>query len=176
MRSLALLLIFISIPPICAYQPANLPEGMLKHAGYSYKCVDCHRILPVDKRERKLLGAHGNIKMMHENLWCYDCHYAGEPSALVDKSGSYMSMSSMNESCGSCHEDVYGKWKSGLHGRQVDGYLKGSAKIESCNQCHDAHEPKIKKRTPVKIPSTRFGAVNIKGGSGIWKRSDHETQ
>lgn len=126
--------------------------------GWSYNCMECHKLLQARWHYDRPVNEHQDIVLQHgENRFCLNCHHPTNRNAFVDYDGSEIAQSDVVQLCGKCHGTIYRDWKAGVHGRQ-NGYWNVSMGPRTklrCIQCHDPHSPKfqpIKPLPPLKYP------------------------
>jgi uncharacterized CHY-type Zn-finger protein len=137
--------------------PPREPVGLdLKKVGWSYDCMECHRM--IDKKwERGFeLVEHDTIDFKHgNNRYCFNCHHQENRDAFVDYDGSEIPSNDINVLCAKCHGPKNRDWEAGVHGR-LNGYWdpdKGPQTKLGCIQCHDPHHPSFKAIKPLSPPT-----------------------
>jgi hypothetical protein len=140
-------------------------------AGYTYRCSDCHRIIPSPAETVRKLGQHTDIELRHGiNTRCFNCHHPKERDAFVDDAGGVIPWTQPQLLCGKCHGPVYRDWLAGSHGR-VNGYwdrTRGEQTKRRCIECHDPHHPPFQALEPAPGPNTlRMGMPYFPAHDGI---------
>jgi hypothetical protein len=146
--------------PTPVRQPKLRPEYRV--AGYTYQCMDCHRIIPSPAETFRKLTQHPEIQLNHGiNTRCFNCHHPRNRNAFVDDFGAEIPWNQPQLLCAKCHGPVYRDWQAGSHGR-INGYwdpARGPQTKLRCIQCHDPHHPPFQPLPPAPGPHTlRMGA------------------
>jgi hypothetical protein len=128
--------------PTPVRQPKLKPEYTT--AGFTYQCMDCHRIIPSPTETFRTLTQHTEIHLNHGiNTRCFNCHHLTNRNAFVDDFGQPIPWDQPQLLCAKCHGPVYRDWQAGSHGR-INGYwdaTKGPQSKRRCIECHDPHHP-----------------------------------
>jgi hypothetical protein len=137
----------------------------LVRMGWTYNCMECHKLLKARWHYDRPLNEHKDIHLEHgNNRFCLNCHHPTNRNAFVDYDGSEIKESDVVLLCAKCHGPTYRDWQAGVHGRQ-NGYwnkaLGDSTKLR-CIQCHDPHQPAFPSMKP--LPPLRYPA-RAAGGS-----------
>jgi hypothetical protein len=136
-------------------QPALVPE--YAHAGYTFRCSDCHRILPSPPETDRRLTQHTEVVLKHGiNTRCLNCHHPDNRDAFVADDGGEIPWSQPQLLCAKCHGPVYRDWQHGAHGRS-NGYwdtTQGPQTRRKCIECHDPHQPPFPPMPPAPAPHT----------------------
>jgi len=123
--------------------------------GWTYNCMECHKLIPARWHYDRPLNEHQNIRLEHgNNRFCLNCHHPSDRNAFVDYDGTAISQSDVVLLCGKCHGTIYRDWEAGAHGRQ-NGYwnpLMGARTKLRCIQCHDPHRPQFQPMKPLPPP------------------------
>ncbi len=149
--------------------PPRQTKGLdLVKMGWSYNCMECHKLLPAKWHYDRPMVEHENIHLEHgNNRFCLNCHHATNRNAFADYDGSEIAEQDVVQLCGKCHGPIYRDWKAGVHGRR-NGFWnkeKGSQTQLRCIQCHDPHQPKFKAMkplAPLRYPERAAGAAEAK--------------
>jgi len=146
--------------PTPVRQPKLRPEYQV--AGYTYQCMDCHRIIPSPAETFRKLTQHTEIRLNHGiNTRCFNCHHPTHRNAFVDDFGAEIPWNQPQLLCAKCHGPVYRDWQAGSHGR-INGYwdpARGPQTKLRCIECHDPHHPPFQPLPPAPGPHTlRMGA------------------
>lgn len=132
-----------------------LTGPVIRQAGFTYSCNDCHLYKEPAEAPKILIAAHEHIKMEHGiNSNCYNCHHKKEREFLTDIDGNKIPLTKSEQLCQKCHGARYKDWTLGIHGRQ-DGYWHeefGEVKRATCVACHNPHSPKFKPMRPLPGP------------------------
>lgn len=130
---------------------ATLGLDLLRN-GWTYNCMECHRLLQARWQYDRPLNEHKDVVLDHgNNRFCLNCHHSGNRNAFADYDGSEIPEADVVQLCAKCHGTIHRDWKAGVHGRK-NGYWdrsKGPASQLRCIQCHDPHSPKFKPMTPL---------------------------
>jgi hypothetical protein len=136
-------------------RPSPLP--LYQVAVFTYRCSDCHNIIPSPTETDRLLTQHREIAMEHGiNTRCFNCHHPANRDAFVDDLGGEIPWSQPQLVCAKCHGPVYRDWQHGSHGR-TNGYWDTSTGVQTrrkCIECHDPHEPPFPPLKPAPPPET----------------------
>lgn len=125
-----------------------------------YPCGNCHVNKSTVKSKGTLEGrrAHWNIDVDHgspsgkKSFNCSTCHASGNPETLTTPGSDTVSLNRSHQLCADCHQKQVRDWKGGAHGKRRS-YWQGPRVIYSCAECHNPHDPALKKRWPVTVPS-----------------------
>lgn len=127
--------------------------------GWTYNCMECHKLFPARWHYDRALNEHKDIKLDHgNNRFCLNCHHATNRNAFVDYDGAEIVQADVVLLCAKCHGTTYRDWKAGVHGRQ-NGFWKadlGEKTKLRCIQCHDPHQPKFQPMKP--LPPLQYPA------------------
>ena len=111
---------------------------------FTYRCSDCHRIIPSPSETDRELTQHREVHLRHGiNTRCFNCHHRTNRDAYVDDYGNEIPWDQPQLLCAKCHGPVYRDWQHGSHGR-TNGYWdrkQGPQTRLKCIQCHDPHSP-----------------------------------
>lgn len=139
--------------------------------GWTYDCMECHKLFPARWHHDGPPKEHTKIKLQHgENRFCLNCHHPTDRNAFVDYDGSKIAEADVVNLCAKCHGTIYRDWQAGVHGRQ-NGFWNASLGEKTklrCIQCHDPHTPKfqpMKPLAPLKYPPRAAHAPDEKGSS-----------
>jgi len=140
--------------------PPRQTKGLdLVKMGWSYNCMECHKLLPAKWHYDRPMAEHQNIILEHgENRFCLTCHHPTNRNAFVAYDGSEIAEADVVTLCAKCHGPTYRDWKAGVHGRR-NGYWdvsKGARTQLRCIQCHDPHQPKFQSMPP--LPPLKYPA------------------
>jgi len=124
-------------------------------------CEGCHdgETVPFPKNNiARKLDMHQDIvknalDLQHGRgaIWCLDCHSAKHRNKLRDRKGSLISFNQPQKLCGSCHGQVYAKWRQGIHGKRIGSWKVGGKKRWwVCTECHNPHTVQTFKFDPIK--------------------------
>ncbi|MCP5520078.1 MAG: hypothetical protein H7A46_00855 [Verrucomicrobiales bacterium] len=154
------------VPPRVPVAPSVIDPSPVRHpslepqyvvAGYTYRCSECHRILPSPAETLRTLGQHKEIQLRHGlNTRCFNCHHRTNRDAFVDEFGGEIAWDEPQLLCARCHGPVYRDWEAGSHGR-VNGYWDtalGPQTKRRCVECHDPHNPPFHSLSPAPAPNT----------------------
>jgi hypothetical protein len=146
--------------PTPVRQPRLQPE--YPTAGFTYQCMDCHRIIPSPAETLRPLTQHTEIRLDHGlNTRCFNCHHPKNRNAFVDDFGQEIAWDQPQLVCAKCHGPVYRDWQAGSHGR-INGYwdaTRGPQTKRRCIECHDPHTPPFPRLAPAPGPNTlRMGS------------------
>lgn len=141
-------------------QPRLRPE--YSQAVYTYRCSDCHKIIPSPAETTRTLTQHREIDLQHGiNTRCFNCHHRTNRDAFVDDYGGEIPWNQPQLVCAKCHGPVYRDWQHGSHGR-TNGYwdvARGEQTRRRCIECHDPHHPPFPSMVPAPGPHTlRMGS------------------
>lgn len=124
----------------------------LAKMGWSYNCMECHKLLPAKWHYDRRMVEHENIHLEHgNNRYCLNCHHPTNRNAFVDYDGAEIAEQDVVQLCAKCHGTIYRDWKEGVHGRR-NGFWNKSKGVQTqlrCIQCHDPHQPKFKSMKPM---------------------------
>jgi hypothetical protein len=127
--------------------------------GWTYNCMECHKLLPARWHYDRPVNEHKDIVLEHgNNRFCLNCHHPTNRNSFVDYDGSEIPEASVVQLCAKCHGTIYRDWQAGVHGRE-NGFWKtglGEKSRLRCIQCHDPHSPKFKAMSP--LPPLRYPA------------------
>jgi hypothetical protein len=120
--------------------------------GWTYNCMECHKLIPARWHYDRPLNEHQDIRFDHgNNRFCLNCHHATNRNAFVDYDGSEIAQADVVLLCAKCHGTIYRDWQAGVHGRQ-NGFWKADLGLKTklrCIQCHDPHRPKFQPMAPL---------------------------
>jgi len=120
--------------------------------GWSYNCMECHKLLPARWHYDPPLSDHQDIQLDHgNNRFCLNCHHATNRNAFVDYDGSEIAEADVVLLCAKCHGTTHRDWQASVHGR-VNGFWDSKLGVKTrlrCIQCHDPHSPKFKAMKPL---------------------------
>ena len=125
--------------------------------GWTYNCMECHKLLEARWHYDRPLVEHEDITLDHgNNRFCLNCHHPTNRNAFVDYDGSEIPENDVVLLCAKCHGPTYRDWQAGVHGRQNGHWNKelGSSTKLRCIQCHDPHQPKFQSMKP--LPPLRY--------------------
>jgi hypothetical protein len=133
--------------------PPRKTKGLdLVRMGWTYNCMECHKLLPARWRYDRPMAEHQDIQLNHgNNRFCLNCHHSTNRNVFADYDGSEIAQADVVQLCAKCHGPIYNDWQAGAHGRQ-NGYWKSEAGSKTklrCIQCHDPHEPGFKAMKPL---------------------------
>jgi DNA-directed RNA polymerase subunit RPC12/RpoP len=141
--------------PTPVRRPKLQPEYTV--AVFTYRCSECHRIIPSPAETDRLLTQHKEIALRHGlNTRCFNCHHRTNRDAFADDRGDEIPWDQPQLLCAKCHGPVYRDWQHGAHGR-TNGYWDQSAGVQTrlkCIQCHDPHQPPYEPMRPAPPPAT----------------------
>ncbi len=124
---------------------------------YTYRCSDCHKIIPSPWETDRQLTQHREIRLQHGiNTRCFNCHHRTNRDAFVDDYGNEIPWDQPQLLCAKCHGLVYRDWQHGAHGR-TNGYWnskQGPQTRRRCIECHDPHCPPFAAMAPAPGPQT----------------------
>lgn len=136
-------------------QPTLIPQ--YQAAGFTYRCSDCHRIIPSPQETQRTLVQHTEIVLRHGlNARCFNCHHRTQRDAFVDDLGDPIPWDQPQLVCAKCHGPVYRDWQAGSHGR-LNGFWdtsRGPQTRRKCIECHDPHAPPFPPMRPAPAPNT----------------------
>jgi len=120
--------------------------------GWTYNCMECHKLFPAKWHYDRPLNEHRDIQLEHgNNRFCLNCHHPANRNAFVDYDGGEIAQAEVVQLCAKCHGTTYRDWQAGAHGR-ANGFwnaqMGGKTKLR-CIQCHDPHSPKFKPMKPL---------------------------
>ena len=119
-----------------------------------YPCTSCHLGRRMVLAERRVAGAHENIKTPHPVQLggaCSTCHSADNVEWLALKSGERVTLDHTYRLCAQCHFSQTEAWAGGAHGKRLDGW-QGRRVLMGCADCHNPHKPAIESRIPFRAP------------------------
>lgn len=133
--------------------PPRTTKGLdLVKLGWSYNCMECHKLLQPRWHYDRPMVEHQNLRLEHgENRFCLNCHHPTNRNAFVDYDGSEIREADVFLLCAKCHGPTYRDWKAGVHGRR-NGFWNpqmGPQTRLRCIECHDPHSPKFRPMTPL---------------------------
>ena len=126
-----------------------------EHAGYSYKCTECHTAIAAPRRQQANVPEHADIVLNHGlNTNCMNCHHPTERNDYVGYEGDVIPADQPARLCAKCHGPQFRDWERGVHGRQNGHWdaSKGEKTKLYCIQCHDPHDPHFKPMQPSPPP------------------------
>jgi len=137
--------------------PPRATKGLdLVKMGWTYDCMECHRIVEVKWHRDRVRVEHEGITLQHgNNRFCLNCHNSTNMNAFVDYDGSAIAQQDVVLLCAKCHGTTYRDWREGAHGRR-NGFwdtARGDQTRLRCIQCHDPHHPKFKALEALPAPS-----------------------
>ncbi len=137
--------------------PPRTTKGLdLVKLGWTYNCMECHRLLEAKWHYDRPMAEHQDIRLAHgENRFCLNCHHPTDRNAFVDYDGSVIPEKEVVRLCAKCHGPTYRDWKAGVHGR-LNGHWDTAAGPRTqlrCIQCHDPHAPKFPTMKPLPPPT-----------------------
>jgi len=152
--------------------PPRQTKGLdLVKLGWSYNCMECHKMLPARWHYDRPMVEHEAIKLEHgNNRFCLNCHHATNRNAFADYDGSEIAEADVVRLCAKCHGTIYRDWQAGVHGRR-NGFwdtAKGPQTRLRCIQCHDPHQPKfqsMKPLAPLTYPERAYGRIDPSPGA-----------
>lgn len=138
--------------------PPRATRGLdLVKLGWTYNCMECHKLLPARWHYDRPMVEHQDIRLEHgNNRFCLNCHHPTNRNAFVDYDGSEIPEPDVVLLCAKCHGTIYRDWKAGVHGRR-NGYWdtrRGPQTQLRCIQCHDPHRPAFAPMKP--LPPLRY--------------------
>jgi hypothetical protein len=118
-----------------------------------FPCMNCHANQKPNRTRRTLADMHTDIDLKHAQpqLWCLDCHDAGDRNTLHLAGGEPIPFEESYRLCGQCHGEKLRDWKAGVHGRRT-GNWNGSKNYLLCVHCHSPHQPRFKALAPKPAP------------------------
>jgi len=147
----------------------------LVKAGWTYNCMECHKLFPAKWHYDRPLNEHKDVHLEHgNNRFCLNCHHPTNRNAFVDYDASEIAQADVVLLCAKCHGTTYRDWKAGVHGR-ANGFWNadlGEKTKLRCIQCHDPHQPKFQAMKP--LPPLRYPARAVQS-DGAAARS-HTTE
>lgn len=153
--------------------PPRASKGLdLNKMGWSYNCMECHRMISARWRYDRPMVEHENVKLDHgANRFCLNCHHGTNRNAFADYDGSEIGENEVVLLCAKCHGPTYRDWDAGVHGRR-NGHWNKEKGVQTrlqCIQCHDPHQPRFAAMKP--LPGLRYPARAAKASSGLEHRS-----
>jgi hypothetical protein len=138
--------------------PPRQTKGLdLVKLGWTYDCMECHKLLSARWQYDRPMVEHQAIKLNHgNNRFCLNCHHPTNRNAFVDYDGSEIPEAQVVLLCAKCHGPTYRDWEAGAHGRR-NGFWdseRGQQTRLRCIQCHDPHQPKFQAMKP--LPPLRY--------------------
>lgn len=132
--------------------PKNFNAPPLPLTPGIFPCSQCHKLMPVNRRQRKLEAMHQDIVLNHmPDGWCFDCHNPDNRDKFRLANGKLVSFQESYLLCGQCHGTVLRDWRVGLHGKRT-GYWNGQKQYLLCVHCHWPHDPVFKPLKPMPPP------------------------
>lgn len=133
--------------------PPRQTKGLdLVKLGWTYNCMECHKLFPAKWQYDRPLNEHKDLKLDHgNNRFCLNCHHPKNRNAFVDYDGSEIAQADVVQLCAKCHGPTYRDWQAGVHGRQNGHWdpKKGDKTKLRCIQCHDPHSPNFQAVKPL---------------------------
>ena len=124
----------------------------LVRSGWTYNCMECHKLFPAKWHYDRPLNEHQDIRLEHgNNRFCLNCHHPTNRNAFVDYDGAEIAQADVVQLCAKCHGPIYRDWQAGVHGRSNGFWLAGSGPKTKlrCIQCHDPHHPQFQSVKPL---------------------------
>jgi len=153
--------------------PPRATRGLdLVKLGWTYNCMECHKLLKARWHYDRPLVEHRDVKLQHgNNRFCLNCHHPTNRNAFVDYDGSEIQQADVVLLCAKCHGPTYRDWQAGVHGRQNGHWNRemGQRTKLRCIQCHDPHSPKFQSMpplAPLRYPSRAAGGPSHPEGEG----------
>lgn len=150
--------------------PPRATTGLdLVKSGWTYNCMECHRLFPAKWHYDRPINEHKNITLDHgNNRFCLNCHHPTNRNAFVDYDGAEIAQADVVTLCAKCHGTIHRDWEAGVHGRQNGHWdpVKGDQTKLRCIQCHDPHSPRFKPMVPSPPPRYPPRAANSNAGGG----------
>lgn len=138
-------------------EPPRATRGLdLVKLGWTYNCMECHRLLQAKWHHDLPMVEHQDIKLAHgENRFCLNCHHPTNRNVFVDYDGSEIPEADVVHLCAKCHGPTYRDWQAGTHGRRNGHWdtASGPRTQLKCIQCHDPHSPKFPSMHPLSPPT-----------------------
>ncbi len=133
--------------------PPRQTKGLdLVKMGWTYNCMECHRLLSSRWHYDRPMAEHQDIRLEHgNNRFCLNCHHPENRNAFVDYDGSEIAEEEVVSLCAKCHGTIHRDWKAAVHGR-VNGCWNaafGEKTRLRCIQCHDPHRPAFQPMKPL---------------------------
>lgn len=148
--------------------PPRATTGLdLVKSGWTYNCMECHRLFPAKWHYDRPINEHKNISLDHgNNRFCLNCHHPANRNAFVDYDGAEIAQADVVSLCAKCHGTIHRDWLAGVHGRQNGHWdpAKGEQTKLRCIQCHDPHSPRFKPMVPSPPPRYPPRAANSNAG------------
>ena len=137
--------------------PPRKTKGLdLTKMGWTYDCMECHKLLEPRWHYDRPLTEHADITLQHgNNRFCLNCHHPTNRNAFVDYDGSEIAEKDVVLLCAKCHGPTHQDWLAGAHGRRNGHWntrLGGQTRLR-CIQCHDPHDPRQKQIEPLTAPT-----------------------
>lgn len=138
--------------------PPRATRGLdLVRMGWTYNCMECHKLIPARWHYDRPLNEHKDIRLEHgNNRFCLNCHHSTNRNAFADYDGAEIAEGNVVQLCAKCHGPIHRDWQAGVHGRQNgfwDANLGDKTRLR-CIQCHDPHRPKFQAMKP--LPPLRY--------------------
>jgi len=137
-------------------QPPHKTTGLvLRRIGWTYDCMECHRLIKAKWHKEPLQGEHQKLVLDHgANRFCLNCHHPENRNAFVDYDGTEIAQKDADVLCAKCHGPIHRDWKAGMHGRR-NGFWNTESGPQTrlhCIQCHDPHTPAFRPMKPLAAP------------------------
>lgn len=116
-----------------------------------WPCSDCHADQETNPVPRELEEDHVDHVLAHGDLWCLNCHDAGDRDQLHRSDGSLVAFEDSWRLCTQCHGNKLAEWKAGVHGKRT-GHWWGAKEYRTCVECHNPHTPKFAPLEPLPAP------------------------
>jgi hypothetical protein len=120
--------------------------------GWTYNCMECHRLFAAKWHYDRPMAEHRNITLAHgDNRFCLNCHHPVNRNVFVDYDGAEIAQANVVTLCAKCHGTIYRDWQAGVHGRS-NGFWNAALGTKTklrCIQCHDPHQPKFQPLAPL---------------------------
>ena len=154
--------------PTPVRRPAERPTYVV--AGFTYRCSECHDLLPPRRAAERTPTQHIEITLRHGiNNRCLNCHHPTERDAFVDALGQVIPWDQPPRLCAKCHGTTYRDWQEGTHGRTMYSWVTDAPEQYRlrCSECHDPHAPAFGPMSPLPGPLTmRMGVPKDKHEGG----------